>query len=200
MNSVSVSPSDINGRLAESRKLSWRSPDCDATHTQSTQTATFSAMLCFHYGPNELPGSTDGAARFAAPLPHPQRAAATWIREGKVRKCTKKVYLQLLPSSLSLLNWVFEERKTSSTERLLADRLSSRDQWPSSRIIRLRQNPRPLTPVAKLTNLGTDTATKRRKKNANQFCVLARLGVCFALFSTSASGRGQMSQRGFVYL
>lgn len=56
----------------------------------------------------------------------------------------------------------------------------------------------PLLPQ-KPTNLCTDAAIEK-KLNANQFCVLACLGVCFPQFSTSVSGRGQMSQRGFVYL
>lgn len=44
------------------------------------------------------------------------------------------------------------------------------------------------------------TLSQKKKKNTNQFCILARLRVSFPLFSTSAPGLGQMSQRGFVYL
>lgn len=76
MNSHSVSPSDTAGRLSESfpRRLSQRSPDCDAA-TADTD-GYIQRGAAFLRGANKLRGSTDGAAHFAAPLPHRQRAAA----------------------------------------------------------------------------------------------------------------------------
>lgn len=126
MNSYSVSPSDTVGRLSESlpRKLSERSPDCDApTADTDGYIQPADALL---RGANKLHGSTDGVANFADPLPHRQRTAATRSLKAKV-KMYKESLFSLSVAIFQRTNYTqgkrlvednsaFEGRKTSSTE------------------------------------------------------------------------------------
>lgn len=201
MNGHSVSPSDTTGRLSQSlpRKPSQRSPDCDAP-TADTD-GCIQRGAAFLWGPNKLRGSTDGAADFAAPLPHRQRAAATSSPDAKVRKCTKKVYFHFLSQcfcvQIALTHTVPKSNDLlKTTERSRAEK--HLPQWgcwltdspqennghhhASSGSVKTHGHPRlPQKP----TNLGTDAAIEK-KLNANQFCILACLGVSRGLFPSSS--------------
>lgn len=130
MNGHSVSPSDATGRLSRSfprKTLSavtwlWRA------HSRHRRLHSAPRGAAFPGGPNKLRGSADGAADFAAPLPHRQRAAATSSLDAKVRKCTKKVYFHLLSQGFCVykLRWPTTVPKTNdllkTTERSRAEK------------------------------------------------------------------------------